>query len=449
MLVYIYIPQELLQLLLFPKELLSIPNYKYFVGFIWCLLVTEGRKTTRNIYRYCFFYKKHIASWERFLSKNQWDCMAIMEQLLHKLLELFPKNFMIHGSLLVAYDTTLIAKNSKKIPGIQKWNNHSGNADKGKYIVGHHWGALGIVGSFLSNRFLCFPLIFRLISGRLNPSQWMSDAEGIATSMNCWDNAHAALFQFIDWASKHPVRVVADAYFSNKSFIQPLLSGKNPIHVITKLKSNAIGYLDPEKPQIKKQGRPRKRGQKVKILTLFKTEPIQLISVRLYGETRTVEVVVKDLWVLGLDRKVRIVVTKVGSNVTALISTDISLTPAAIIEIYGARFSIETAIRDMKQHLGLGDYQHQSLLPTFRFIHLAAVAYSVGKMALLKHPNSSWLQAQDYQGDTPWTSELSFKKLRICLRRFSLGKLVLPETALDQGTDKNISVKDAILTIAS
>ncbi|SHK63297.1 hypothetical protein SAMN02745912_03852 [Paramaledivibacter caminithermalis DSM 15212] len=50
MFVYIYIPQEILQLLLFPRELLSIPNYKYFVNFIWCLLVTEGRKTTRNIY---------------------------------------------------------------------------------------------------------------------------------------------------------------------------------------------------------------------------------------------------------------------------------------------------------------------------------------------------------------------------------------------------------------
>ncbi|ARE88909.1 Transposase DDE domain protein [Clostridium formicaceticum] len=277
----------------------------------------------------------------------------------------------------------------------------------------------------------------------------MCDADGMARPMNFWDNAHAALFQFTDWACKYTVRVVADAYFSNKSFIQPLLDRKNPIHVITKLKSNAVGYLDPETPEIKKRGRPRKKGEKVKILGLIKTEPIQSVSVCLYGEAKTIEVVVKDLWLLDLDRKVRVVVTKIGSNVAALISTDIMLSPSQIIEIYGARFSIEIAIKDMKQHLGLGDYQHQSLLPTFRFVHLVAVAYSIGKITLLKHSNNSWLYAYENQGDTPWTSELSFKRLRICLKRFSLEKLVFSKTALDQEVEKNTSVKDAILSIAS
>ncbi|AOY74546.1 S8 family serine peptidase [Clostridium formicaceticum] len=112
---------------------------------------------------------------------------------------LFPDSFMVHGALLVAYDTSLIAKNSEKILGIQKWNNHSGNADEGEYIVGHHWGILGLVGSFLTKRFLCFPLIFRLISGKSNPCQWICDADGMARPMNFWDNAHAALFQFTDY----------------------------------------------------------------------------------------------------------------------------------------------------------------------------------------------------------------------------------------------------------
>ncbi|WP_334292609.1 transposase [Natronincola ferrireducens] len=78
--------------------------------------------------------------------------------------------------------------------------------------------------------------------------------------MNFWENAHATLFQFTEWNLKHSIRVVVDAYFSNKSFIQPLLDRKNPIHVVTKLKTNAVGFLDPEKPAKKKQGRPRKKG---------------------------------------------------------------------------------------------------------------------------------------------------------------------------------------------
>jgi hypothetical protein len=45
----------------------------------------------------------------------------------------------------------------------------------------------------------------------------------------------------------------------------------------------------------------------------------------------------------------------------------------------------------MKQHLGLGDYQHHSLLPTLRFLHLVAVAYSIGKITLLKYSNATGL----------------------------------------------------------
>ena len=38
--------------------------------------------------------------------------MDIIKQLFHKLLELFLNNFIIHGALLVVYDTTLNSKNS-------------------------------------------------------------------------------------------------------------------------------------------------------------------------------------------------------------------------------------------------------------------------------------------------------------------------------------------------
>ena len=51
------------------------------------------------------------------------------------------------------------------------------------------------------------------------------------------------------------------------------------------------------------------------------------------------------------------------------LSTDVSLSAAQIIEIYGARFSIESALRVLKTDLGLGDYQvhhfsgHPALCP--------------------------------------------------------------------------------------
>ena len=48
-----------------------------------------------------------------------------------------------------------------------------------------------------------------------------------------------------------------------------------------------------------------------------------------------------------------------------LVSTDLSLTAAQIIEIYAARFSLEIAIRDLKQHFGFEDYQATTTQPQY------------------------------------------------------------------------------------
>lgn len=342
-----------------------------------------------------------------------------------------------------------LLKNSKKVIGIQKWRNHSGNADAGEYIIGHHFGILALVGKFLNGRFLSFPLIFRLIVGKSTPCQWICANEGSPSLMDFWCTAHAVIRQFADWAGKYPVRVVSDSYFSNKSFVKDLVQSERPIHVISKLKSNAVAHEDVILPAVKKRGRPRKRGNRIKVQSLIKTEPIQKLKVQLYGEEKIIEAVIKDLWLFNLSHKVRVVVTRINSRVNAFVCTDLSLTAEQILEIYGSRFSIELAIRDMKQHLGLEDYQHQSLLPILRFLHLVAVAYSIGRIALLNYSNSSWLNDGLDKGDTPWTSTISFKRLRVGLRRFSMGKLVFPNLALNQEVAENTTVKDAILTIAS
>jgi len=444
---YIYIPLELIQILLYTKECFTIPTYNLFVNFIWCLLAAEGRKTTRNIHRYCFFYKKNLASWERLLSQYKWSISQVMEKLFSLLIKTFPGHFLLYGAYTVAYDSSLISKNSKKIMGIQKWKNHSGNADTGEFIVGHHWGILGLVGKFFENRFLCFPLLFRLINGKKNVCQWLCSDNGIAMPMNFWNVAHAAILQFAQWVGDFQVRVVADAYFSNEPFIKELITRDTPIHVVTRLKKNTVAYHDPDIPEVTKRGRPRKRGQKLTVLNLFKTEPKVSLNVQLYGKNVIIQAVVKDLWMLKLPQKVRVVVTKVGTNINAFISTDLSLTAEQIIEIYGSRFSIEMAIRDMKQDLGLEDYQHQSLLPAIRFLHLSAVAYIVGRILLIKSTNSDWLKEENYGGDTPWTSDLSFKRLRSCLRRFSMGKLVFSNTALEAEVAENTTLKNAILCL--
>jgi len=51
----------------------------------------------------------------------------------------------VHGAYLLGTDTTLVAKTAKCMLGVQKWKDHSANADRSAYLVGHHWNLVGFI----------------------------------------------------------------------------------------------------------------------------------------------------------------------------------------------------------------------------------------------------------------------------------------------------------------
>jgi hypothetical protein len=446
---YLYIPFEIVQILLYLKESFPcVTTYNYFIGYVWCLLTVQGRKTSRNIYKQCFFFRKNVSSWCRFLGEYKWDYIKVAEKMFNIIIEHFQQDIMIHGAVLGCYDTSLIAKSSKKILGIQKWNNHSGNPDAGDYLTGHHWGILGMIAK-INMRYITFLISFRLVTGKLSNCQWKCTPDGQLTPMKIWDVSHAQLFQLNQWTKqkKLKLRVVEDAYFSNKPNIQPLID--EGIDVITRLRSNGVGEFDPDPKDQKVRGRKLKHGKEVKVTSLWKTHEHQTVKVTLYGKEETFEVVVEDLWMLELSKKVRTVVFKgKGGKLISLISTDLSLTATQIIEIYGSRFSVEIAIRDIKQHLGFEEYQHHSLFPALRFLHVMGIAYNIGKIAMIKFTKCKWLNITSDEGDPSWTSDLSFSRLRYCLRRFALEKLVFGESAKHAEQGKFDLDKQSIIRIA-
>jgi len=135
----------------------------------------------------------------------------------------------IYGAFLLVVDTTYTPKGSKKMLGIQKWKEHSGNPDRGDYIIGHHW-AIGALVSRLTNRFLCWPILTRMISGKKNPSHYVSAPDGLRPA-TFWDSVLAIVFQAWNFLDNLSLRVVVDAYFANASFINPLV--EKGIHVVT------------------------------------------------------------------------------------------------------------------------------------------------------------------------------------------------------------------------
>lgn len=422
----------------------SKPNFAYFQGYMWSLLMTTGHKCMTHIAQTCFFLDRHLSSWERFLSENRWDLRAMSKTLVQLLIAKLGDSLEVHGAYLAAIDTTLIAKMLGKMLGVQKWHQASGNADRGDAIVGHHWGIIGLISfSVTLSRYLCWPILMRLIPGHHNPFLWIGDPHGVLTQATFWDAVLPLVYQMAEFLHQAPLRVVADAYFCKAPFIQPLL--ERGIHVISRMRKDAVGWDD---PVYCGRGRRPKHGKKWKLAQLVTHFPPEIITAFLYGKTVQLAVVVRDVWIREVSQKVRVVVVEGIRAPLIFLCTDLSLAAAQILEIYGARFSIELALRYLKGHLGLGDYQCTTPSAILRFVHLACTALSLFRLILLKEDTYSMegqTTTESFKKEVP----LSLTTLRRRFRAFAFQRILSSKSALEADLQKGDPKVEQLLRIAA
>ena len=445
-----FFPPMLLTYLESFGQLFSSPSYSYFKAYIWGMLMVNGRKCITNIGHTCFFLDRHIASFERFLSENKWDMNQVSRILVRLLVETLKDKLYIHGAFLLAVDATYCAKNSKKMIGVQRWRERSSNADRQKHCVGHHWAIAGLISN-LADRFLCFPILTMMLSGRKNPFCYVCGSEAGTTGameatvrpMTFWDTVLAIVFQTWQFLDERALRVVADAYFANASFINPLI--EKGIHVVTRWRKDGVGWDDPE--PYSGRGRPRKYGKQWKLIELLQSFSPQRIKVNIYGKTALVNVIVRDMRLRNISQKVRVVVVEGLRETIILVSTDVTLTPAQIIEIYSSRFSIEIAIRDLKQHFGFGDYQCTTTISIMRFVRLSCVSLSIWRLMMLPENASGWLH--DSNSKMIKESQFSFARARRGLKRYVLKQFLFPKSASDAELEKVEKEYEPIFRIAA
>lgn len=435
----VLVPEILNSYLMLFRAHFTKPSFVYFSGYILSLLLSGGRKTMSRVAHTCFFVDRHLVSWERFLAENRWDPLAVCGTLLEQLQSKLADDMQIHGAYLAVVDTLLIAKNGHRMVGIQKWKDCSDNADRGERIRGHHWALIGLISySQQWGRYLCLPVLMQLISGQLNPSLIMVDPAGIATLATIWDSVQPLLYQLHLQLNRATLRVVADAYFSKAPFVNLLLD--KGIDVVSKLRHDAVGWDDPA-PE---QRRDAKRGKKWKLAHLLTQVPTSTVTVELYGQTVTLEAVCRTLWLRDFNQKVKVVVVAGIKQPVLLFATDLSLSMVQIIEIYGARFTIELAIRDLKGHFGLADYQCYLTTAIYRFVHLACVAFCLYRLIQLKEDTRAWLPPVP-KGVSP----ASFAHLRRGLQHFIFGRILSPQFGEIPDLQDGLSELEAILRIAA
>lgn len=347
------VPASLLGLLGRFRGCFTVPTFATFCALVTGLVAQTATSTVCGMWvgaRLSGVWPHHRA--HRFFSHSRWSVQEVSATLTKMVVALLVP---ADSAVLVAVDDTLFHRRGPKVHAASWF--HDGSAVGARKVgYGNNWVIAAIVVDLpFIVRPVALPVAFALVCKGSADSR-LQLARGLIEAI-----AAAAPGRRID--------VVADSAYAGRA-----LRGL-PGHITwtTRAKSNAALYhLAP--PRTGKRGRPRLKGDKLAKLTdLADTLSFTDTTVHRYGAQTTVQAaVLRCLWygVFG-PQQVQVVVVRDASHSgydIALVTTDLDATPAQIIERYASRWSIEIAIEDAKQTVGVGQARNRLAMAVERTV---------------------------------------------------------------------------------
>jgi hypothetical protein len=281
------------------------------------------------------------------------------------------------GSRLVCLaDGIKAPKEGKRMPGVKMLHQQSQSNTKPEYIMGHSLQAISLLVHSAGGQVAAVPLVSRIHEGLVFSNR---DARTLL------DKLVALLFTIVG-AWNRQVLLIADAYYASAKVIAPLLA--NGHHLITRAKSNAVAYMPVQRPEHRGKGRPRIYGEKVRLKDLAQDDAAFTSGPSpVYGEVDVcVRYRVLDLMWRPVAKVVRFVIVRHPLRGTIfLLSTDTSLEPLEILQLYGYRFKIELGFRQAVHVIGAYAYHFwmAAMKPLRRgggdqYLHRTSDAYRAG-----------------------------------------------------------------------
>ena len=397
----IQFPKNFVNLISELNENFTKPSFKHFKVVLSAILIGGPKKTLTAGIRLNDL-RCHFSNIHRFVGRYKWN----LNQVVLSVLDLVNKFLDLSKCLVFALDDTLVPKYGTKIFGRGCHFDHASKPNTPRYILGHNWVVLGLLYHWdLFSKWICFPILSRLFIPEKNvsdPSLFKSRIS-IAVEMVTQLKVHL----------KQSFTLVADGLYAKKKLVRCCI--ENEISFICRLRNDAALYelVKPSGP--KGRGRPRKYGKK--IILPRKPKGFETIHLKLYGERHKISFkTVIAMWKpAGAPIKVFMVQFDDSKSLTYFFSTDLSLTVQRVLTLVAARWSIETLFSDLKEHLGMKDWQVRIEGSVMRSVPLTCVATSLLLLWSLQEANK---RAPEFWDIQPWVTKKSSPSLFDVMNQF-------------------------------
>ena len=306
---------------------------RLLTGWILC----AGRRTVTGMIRGGDpdGHRAHDA-YHRFFPDAAWA----MQDLWQRLVLVLVQRFYPQGTVVVDLDDTLFHRSGRKVKGAGWWRDAVRST--GATIV-YAWG-LNIV----------------VLTLRVHPP-WGGEPLGLPINMRLHHKqgptrielAEQMLRQLSEWLPERRFRACADGFYA-------CLAGKNlaAIHIISRMRRDAVIYDLPPIPRKRTPGRPRTRGRKLPppqrmagYVRHWKT-----VTTCERGHTRKRLIYArKVLWYHVSKQPVLLVISRdpMGKEKdNFFFTTDLTMKPAEVISHFADRWCIEDTFKNIKQLLG-------------------------------------------------------------------------------------------------
>lgn len=381
----------------------TTPTVEVFHAMVVGLIAQTGQRTVCGMLTgagLATTWSHHRA--HRFFSTARWQidqiALIVLDLVLTHLVD-------DQADVLLAVDDTAHRRRGRKVHGAG-WIHDGSAPGRNKLTFGHRWVVVGVIVrvSFMS-RPLCLPVLCRRWRGK-----------GTASTLEL---AHQMVTAIAARVPGRRVHVVADAAYHGKG----LRDLPTAVTWTTRLPRNAVLYHRAPKPT-GKRGRPRLKGDRIGVPAQVAAEALwQTLTVARYGRSDTVRIAVIDcLWygVFG-PNPVRMVLVRDRETgpMLALITTDLTITPADLVTRYAARWAIEVTFFDTRQTLGVGQARNRTEQAVARTWAFGMYIYTIVVLWYAVHGHRS-VVVTDRQVNAPWylsKTEPSFADMLTTLRR--------------------------------